>query len=90
MAEDGIEASRRITLKTVSRVSLNELDTFSCHRLQRVESIASTAKHLLRRIGENELVAALRKSERLMSRTAADIDDPPRRRRQVEVELARG
>jgi hypothetical protein len=71
------------------RISVHQLDTFSSGRLQRVKSLGCPTQHLLRRIGENDLVATLGQPHRLMSRTAANIDDPSRRRRQMQVELPR-
>jgi hypothetical protein len=71
------------------RISPHQLDTFSSGRLQRVKSLGCPTQHLLGRVGENDLVATLSQPHRLMSRTAANIDDPSRRRGQMKVELPR-
>jgi hypothetical protein len=72
------------------RVSLHQLDTFSDRWLHGAESLGSPAQHLVRRVGENDVIAALGKPQRLMPRAAADIDDARRGRWQVQVELPGG
>ena len=70
-------------------IDLEKLDVLPGRWRRRAESILSPAEHLRRRIGQHNVISPLRKPERLMSRAAADINDPRRRRRQVLIELTR-
>jgi adenosylcobyric acid synthase len=90
VTENNVETSGRVELKTTFRVGLHQLDTLSGRRLERRKSIDSLAQHLLRGVGEDDLVPTVGKPQRLMSRTATDVDDPPRWQWQMDVELPRG
>jgi hypothetical protein len=90
LAHGGVEGAGRIHLGALLRVGVDDLDACSRRVVHVSESTLSTAQHLPRRIGENDVVAAPSKPECLMAGTTADVDDPSRRRGQMHVQLPRG
>jgi hypothetical protein len=69
LAENDVETTGGEEVEAATRVRLDELDARSDCRLD-IESILGAPQHFVGGVGENDLMATLGKSQRLMSRTA--------------------